>query len=378
MEYTFAMIKPDASDKADDIVKLIEKAGFNIAEKATLELTVDRAKAFYEEHKSRPFFDGLVEFMTSGKVVAMVLEKENAVNSWRTLLGPTNAKQAKEEDPESVRGRYGTDVQRNAAHGSDSAASAAREIKFFFPDFELPTNDELSAGDESKAYLMMNVVPVLTAGLTEMCKISPRPSDPLEWLCQYFRTNNPASAQRPKVYFVLGGPGAGKGTQCAKIVEEFGFDHFSAGDLLRAEVKSGSEQGVMIDNMIKDGKIVPGEITIGLLRKAIENSSKKGILIDGFPRKLDQAGQFEYTVSDFEFVLFFDCPEQVMEERLLKRGETSGRVDDNADSIRKRFNTFVQTSMPVIEYYEAKDKVRKINATRAPDEVYNEVRSLFL
>eukprot|EP00188_Purpureofilum_apyrenoidigerum_P004076 Plantae.Rhodophyta-Purpureofilum_apyrenoidigerum.ctg4454.p1 GENE.Plantae.Rhodophyta-Purpureofilum_apyrenoidigerum.ctg4454~~Plantae.Rhodophyta-Purpureofilum_apyrenoidigerum.ctg4454.p1 ORF type:complete len:379 (-),score=77.86 Plantae.Rhodophyta-Purpureofilum_apyrenoidigerum.ctg4454:1601-2737(-) len=378
MEHTFAMIKPDAFDRADDIFKLIEKAGFNIAEKSTLELSVDRAKAFYEEHKDRPFFDGLVEFMTSGKVIAMILQKENAINSWRALLGPTNAKQAKEEDPESIRGRFGTDVQRNAAHGSDSTASATREIKFFFSGFELPANDDLSAGDESKAYLMMNVVPVLTAGLTEMCKISPRPSDPLEWLCQYFRSNNPASAQRPKVYFVLGGPGAGKGTQCAKIVEEFGFDHFSAGDLLRAEVKSGSEQGVMIDNMIKEGKIVPGEVTIGLLRNAIQSSSKKGILIDGFPRKLDQAGSFEHTVSAFEFVLFFDCPEEVMEERLLKRGETSGRTDDNAESIRKRFKTFVETSMPVIEYYEAKGKVRRINATKSPDEIYSEVRSVFL
>lgn len=71
----------------------------------------------------------------------------------------------------------------------------------------------------------------------------------------------------------------------------------------------------MIDGMIKDGKIVPGEITLGLLRKAINGTDKKGVLIDGFPRKLDQAGAFEYQVSDFEFVLFFDCPEETMEER---------------------------------------------------------------
>lgn len=74
-------------------------------------------------------------------------------------------------------------------------------------------------------------------------------------------------------------------------------------------------QGEMIDGMIKEGKIVPGSITLDLLRKAIEGSDKPGILIDGFPRKLDQAGSFEATVSDFEFVLFFDCPEDIMEKR---------------------------------------------------------------
>jgi len=168
-----------------------------------------------------------------------------------------------------------------------------------------------------------------------------------------------------------------QGTQCARLVEEFHFDHFSAGDLLRAEVKSGSSTGVAIDQMLADGAIVPGDITIGLLAAAIGSSTAPGILIDGFPRKLDQAGAFEKDVADFDFVLFFDCPEQVMEARLLKRGETSGRVDDNAESIRKRFATFVETSMPVIEYYEAKGKVHRVEATQTPDEVYAVVKEFF-
>lgn len=168
-----------------------------------------------------------------------------------------------------------------------------------------------------------------------------------------------------------------QGTQCARLVEDFHFDHFSAGDLLRAEVKSGSSTGVEIDRMIANGEIVPGDITISLLANAISSSTAPGILIDGFPRKLDQAGAFEKDVSDFAFVLFFDCPEEVMEERLLKRGETSGRVDDNAESIRKRFDTFVKTSMPVIEYYEAKGKVRRVDATKTPDEVYAVVKGFF-
>ncbi|KAJ8906642.1 hypothetical protein NDN08_003135 [Rhodosorus marinus] len=377
MEHTFAMIKPDAFENADEICKIIEGADFKIAEKESLTLTPAKAKSFYGEHKDRAFFSGLIEFITSGTIVAMVLEKENAVVDWRSLLGPTNSKQAEEEAPDSIRARYGTDVQKNAAHGSDSPSAAEREIKFFFPEFDLTETHRTSQGEEAKEYLMMTVVPTLNKALTTMCRLSPRPSDPLQWLSEYISTNGTAKSQKPKIFFVLGGPGAGKGTQCDKIVQEFDYAHFSAGDLLRAEVNSGSEQGAMIDGMIKDGKIVAGEITLSLLRKAIDGTDKKGVLIDGFPRKLDQAGAFESQVSDFEFVLFFDCPEKTMEERLLQRGKTSGRVDDNAESIRKRFKTFVETSLPVIEYYDAKSKVKRIDATQSPDEVYKVVRENF-
>ncbi|VFQ69964.1 unnamed protein product [Cuscuta campestris] len=88
--------------------------------------------------------------------------------------------------------------------------------------------------------------------------------------------------KKVKVVFVLGGPGSGKGTQCAKIVEHFGYTHLSAGDLLRAEIKSGSENGTMIQNMIKEGKIVPSEVTIGLLQRAIHENKNDKFLIDGF------------------------------------------------------------------------------------------------
>ncbi|KAL0856218.1 hypothetical protein Bca101_061371 [Brassica carinata] len=84
--------------------------------------------------------------------------------------------------------------------------------------------------------------------------------------------NGTASGKKPTVIFVLGGPGSGKGTQCAYIVEHFGYTHLSAGDLLRAEIKSGSENGTMIQNMIKEGKIVPSEVTIKLLQKAIQEN----------------------------------------------------------------------------------------------------------
>ncbi|KAK4039261.1 adenylate kinase-domain-containing protein [Parachaetomium inaequale] len=177
------------------------------------------------------------------------------------------------------------------------------------------------------------------------------------------------------VLFVLGGPGAGKGTQCARLVRDYHFTHLSAGDLLRAEQdRPGSQYGQLIRDCIKDGAIVPLEVTVALLenamRDAITSSGTKKFLIDGFPRKMDQALKFEEVVCPAKLVLFYDCPEAEMEKRLLERGKTSGRADDNADSIRKRFRTFIETSMPVVDHYEKEDRVVKVDSTSTPDEVY--------
>lgn len=184
------------------------------------------------------------------------------------------------------------------------------------------------------------------------------------------------------VTFVLGGPGAGKGTQCANLVRDYGFRHLSAGDLLREEQdRPGSEFGEMIKTYIKEGQIVPMEVTIQLLENAMtatikENGNRK-FLIDGFPRKLDQALSFEQKVVPSKFTLFFDCPEETMRERLLKRGETSGRADDNEESIKKRFRTFVETSMPVVDMFEKEGRCVKVDATKSPNEVYESVRKQF-
>jgi len=182
--------------------------------------------------------------------------------------------------------------------------------------------------------------------------------------------------KKVKVVFVLGGPGSGKGTQCANIVEHFGYTHLSAGDLLRAEIKSGSENGTMIQNMITEGKIVPSEVTIKLLQRAMLESEYDKFLIDGFPRNEENRAAFERVTKIVpEFVLFFDCAEEEMELRLLNRNQ--GRVDDNIETIRKRFKVFVESSLPVIEYYSSRGKVRKIDAGRSVEEVFEAVKSIF-
>ena len=182
------------------------------------------------------------------------------------------------------------------------------------------------------------------------------------------------------VIFVLGGPGAGKGTQCARLVDEYNFCHLSAGDLLRAEQnREGSEVGQLIKSFIKEGKIVPSYVTLKLLENAMQESitqnKNKRFLIDGFPRQMDQAEAFDRDICQSRFILFLDCPESTMEQRLLKRAETSGRADDNVDSIRKRFNTFVTTSMPVVDYYKQQNKVVQVDCTAPVDDVYALVKA---
>ncbi|KAK3718806.1 bifunctional uridylate/adenylate kinase [Vermiconidia calcicola] len=190
------------------------------------------------------------------------------------------------------------------------------------------------------------------------------------------------SKDQALVIFVLGGPGAGKGTQCANLVRDFGFKHLSAGDLLREEQdRPGSEFGEMIKSYIKEGQIVPMEVTIQLLENAmnaeITKSQNRKFLIDGFPRKMDQALKFEEVVVPSKFTLFLDCDEQTMHERLLDRGKTSGRADDNEESIKKRFRTFVEQSRPVVEHFEKEDRVVKVDATTSKEEVYRRVQEQF-
>ena len=181
-------------------------------------------------------------------------------------------------------------------------------------------------------------------------------------------------AAKPTVLFVLGGPGAGKGTQCSRLVEAFGYVHLSAGDLLREErARPESEFGALIESFITEGKIVPVEITVKLLQSAMAKSGSSKFLIDGFPRNFDNLQGWQRVVGDaaiVEGVLQFDCPEEVMNKRLLRRGETSGRSDDKADVIRKRFQTYHEATVPVIEYFEKRGQVYRIIADDTVEAVF--------
>ena len=178
-----------------------------------------------------------------------------------------------------------------------------------------------------------------------------------------------------RVVFVLGGPGAGKGTQSAFLEENFPVVHFSVGELLRAEQdKADSPHRALIQEALVAGNIVPVEISLSLLRQAMQEAAESEIgdqsifLVDGFPRNHDNlSGWCRFMarsanndkndgIADLWGVLVYQCPEKVLEERILERAKDSGRSDDNLESVRKRFKTFQDQTQPIIDELDAISK----------------------
>lgn len=190
-----------------------------------------------------------------------------------------------------------------------------------------------------------------------------------------------------RVIFILGGPGVGKGTQCTALTNASSADdsnnlkyvHLSAGDLLRAErSRPDSQYAPIINQNIQQGTIVPSQITIDLLKAAMKSSADTCdyFLIDGFPRNVAQGIAFEDQVSPCQALLFFDCPEDILVDRILKRSQTSGRDDDNLDAIRKRLVTYRNETLPVIDHYEEQGKVFKIDCNDTVEAITTKVKGI--
>lgn len=248
----------------------------------------------------------------------------------------------------------------------------------------------------------------LTKALAALCKEKPVGLEAIRWLGAWMLEHNPnqprveeplddepavapvvddVQPNKFQVVFVLGGPGAGKGTQCAKIAESLDYVHLSAGDLLRAERKDPeSKHGELINNYIKEGKIVPVEITLALLKQAMEVSGKLNFLVDGFPRNLDNLKGWDDNMTDcahLKFVLFLTTSEEVMQQRILGRSEQAAkagaavRADDNVDTIKKRFATYLESTMPIIDHFKEQGLCREVDASGEPDVVFAEIAQLF-
>ncbi|XP_031395227.1 UMP-CMP kinase 3-like isoform X4 [Punica granatum] len=182
------------------------------------------------------------------------------------------------------------------------------------------------------------------------------------------------------VVYVLGCPGSGKSTQCSKISAGLGFFHLSAGDLLQEEINSGSEDGKMIADLKREGRLVPSEIVVKLLQQAMQRTGNKKSLIDGFPRNEENQNIIKIEP---ELVLLLDCSEEESTRRLLNRNQLipllpimKGRVDDNAETIKKRFKVYSESTLPVINYYSSNGKLRRIDAERPIEEVYESVKEI--
>jgi adenylate kinase family enzyme len=186
----------------------------------------------------------------------------------------------------------------------------------------------------------------------------------------------------PNVIFVLGGPGSGKGTMCGLAESQLGWVHLSAGDLIRAEREAGGPAAEAIEAILTAGKLVPNEISVTLIKNAMEHSTrttgKRNFLIDGFPRSLlNLKGWEEVSKPDAELptMLYFECPYPILEQRILGRAKYSGRSDDNIESVKLRFDTFKVDTMPTVEHFRSLGKCVEIDASQDRKTVYDLVVS---
>ena len=177
---------------------------------------------------------------------------------------------------------------------------------------------------------------------------------------------------------LLAPPGAGKGTQGERLAGHFGIRHLSSGDLLRTEVASGSELGRTVAEHLARGDLVPDDVMEELLRGPLVEAAKEGgYILDGFPRNLSQAHQAFELARDLGItvnaVIALEAPDDVLRERLLGRGATSGRSDDTDDVIEHRLEVYRQQTRPLIAYYAGRGLLRRIDATPPPDEVFKTI-----
>ncbi len=187
---------------------------------------------------------------------------------------------------------------------------------------------------------------------------------------------------KPNVFFVLGGPGTGKGTMCELAESQLGWTHLSTGDLLRTERKAGGPTADTIEEFITAGKLVPNEIVMVLLKNAMENvtrmTGRKNFLLDGFPRSLNNLeGWYDIFGREDELpkMLYLECPYAVLEKRILGRARYSGRSDDNVESVKLRFDTFKAETLPTVELFKSKNLCVEIDTSLDRQAVYALVSS---
>lgn len=180
---------------------------------------------------------------------------------------------------------------------------------------------------------------------------------------------------------IFGAPGSGKGTQSEKITEKYGIRHISTGDVLREEIKNGTELGKTAKRYIDEGQLLPDELIIDILASVLDSmKGHNGVIFDGFPRTIPQAEALKKLLldrgQDITAMLDLDVPEKELITRLLKRGQESGRADDNMETIKKRLDVYKSQTFPLIEYYKKEGKYNHIKGVGALDDIFRDIAAV--
>ena len=178
---------------------------------------------------------------------------------------------------------------------------------------------------------------------------------------------------------VLGPQGAGKGTQAKRIADEYGVPHISTGDMFRAAIAAETDLGKQVEPLLAAGRLVPDEVTIALIRERLgEEDAAEGFVLDGFPRNLPQAEALDEMLGEIgrglDAILFFDLPDDVATDRLLRRGAEENRPDDTPDVIAERLRTYHAQTEPIVEHYRVTGRLVPLHADRTIDEVWSEIQ----
>lgn len=185
----------------------------------------------------------------------------------------------------------------------------------------------------------------------------------------------------PLDILLLGAPGAGKGTQAARIAADYGIPQVSTGDMLRAAVTAGTPLGKRARPIMERGELVPDDIIVGVIRERLaEPDTRNGVIFDGFPRTIPQAEALDAMLPEIgrelRAALLFELDDAIAIERMLGRASKEGRADDTPETIRRRLEVYAEQTAPLVDYYKRRSVLSRIDASGTVDEVYAQVRNV--
>lgn len=182
-----------------------------------------------------------------------------------------------------------------------------------------------------------------------------------------------------KNIIIFGAPGAGKGTQSEKMIEKYGLGHISTGDVLRDQIKKGTELGVTAKKYIDDGKLIPDDLMVDILASVYDSYGKdhNGVIFDGFPRTIKQAEALKAMLDKrghkVAAMIELSVPEEDLVKRLVNRGKISGRSDDNEETIQKRLNVYHEQTAPLIDWYDKEGIHHHVEGLGTVDEIFSRI-----